>query len=178
MQYGTAAKMPATTCLPSWLFRPSSVSRIDLGWPGRLMTSEPLRTTATCRERIAVGTNSRLMRRICSPNPVSSSSFAVIFGHRLRIRDDIAQRAEQLAIGSRRQARGALLARVAHQRAQALGVHARMGANQCADRAVVLQQLLAPALDAVNSRGRIGRDPVPGPQLLPDRFRIYVAHKP
>src|SRR5437867_1437294 len=66
--------MPATTGLPSWLFRPSSVSRIDLGWPGNLMMSEPLRTTATWRDRIAVGTNSRLILRICSPNPGMSLS--------------------------------------------------------------------------------------------------------
>jgi len=34
--------MPGTRLLPSLSFRPSSVSRIDLGWPGRLMMSEPL----------------------------------------------------------------------------------------------------------------------------------------
>src|SRR5216117_1148984 len=105
-------------------------------------------------------------------SPISSSSFAVIFGNRLRIRDDIAQRSEQLAIGSGRPARGALLARLARERAQALGVDARMGVDQRADRAVVLQQFLAPALDPVNSRGLFGRDPVPDPQLLSDRFRI------
>src|SRR5215471_2728861 len=33
------------------------------------MMRAPLRTTATWRDRIAVGTNSRLIRRICSPNP-------------------------------------------------------------------------------------------------------------
>src|SRR5215470_266711 len=61
--------MPSTTVLPVASLRPSSVSRIDLGCPGRLMTSAPLRTTATCRDRIAVGTNSRLILRICSPKP-------------------------------------------------------------------------------------------------------------
>src|SRR6266542_5447621 len=66
--------MPATICLPSLSFRPSSVSRIDFGWPGRLMMSERLRTTATWRDRIAVGTNSRPILRICSPNPGMSLS--------------------------------------------------------------------------------------------------------
>src|SRR5213078_1276974 len=120
----------------------------------------------------------REARSLIETSPISSSSFAVIFGNRLRIRDDIAQRSEQLAIGSGLPARGALLARLARERTQALGVDARVGVDQRADRAVVLQQFLAPALDPVNSRGLFGRDPVPGPQLLSDRFRIYVAHKP
>jgi hypothetical protein len=37
--------------------RPSSVSAIDFGWPGRLMISALPRITATWRDRIAVGTN-------------------------------------------------------------------------------------------------------------------------
>src|SRR5213079_3004796 len=120
----------------------------------------------------------REARSLIETSPISSSSFAVIFGNRLRIRDDIAQRPEQLAIGSRRAARSALLARVAHERAQTLGVDARMGMDQRADRAVVLQQLLAPALDAVNSRGLFGRDPVSDLELLADRFRVDRAHEP
>src|SRR5260221_11120966 len=104
-------------------------------------------------------------------SPISSSSCVdVIVGNRLRIRDDIAQRAEQLAIGSERPTRVALLARVARERAQALGVDARMRVDQRADRAVVLQQFLAPALDPVNSRRLFGRDPVPDLELLADRF--------
>ena len=38
------------------------------------MISAPFRTTATWRERIAVGTNFRLMARICSPKPGISLS--------------------------------------------------------------------------------------------------------
>src|SRR5437773_4690684 len=117
----------------------------------------------------------REARSLIETSPISSSSFAVIFGNRLRIRDDIAQRPEQLAIGSRRPARIALLARVARERAQALGVDARVYLDQRADRAVVLQQFLAPTLDPVNSRGLFGRDPVPGPELLPDRLRIQIG---
>ena len=39
------------------------------GWPGRLITSALPRITATCRDRIAVGTKFRLICRICSPKP-------------------------------------------------------------------------------------------------------------
>ena len=46
MQYGTAAKMPLTSVLPSSSFSPSSVSLIAFGWPGRLMISACLRITA------------------------------------------------------------------------------------------------------------------------------------
>src|SRR5213592_2633947 len=120
----------------------------------------------------------REARSLIETSPISSSSFAVMFGNRLRIRDDIAQRPEQLAIGSGRPARGALLARLARERAQALGVDSRMGVDQRADRAVVLQQFLAPALDPVNSRGLFGRDPVPRLELLTDRFRVDGAHEP
>src|SRR5216683_2310537 len=60
--------------MPGTSGSPCSVSRIDLGWPGRLMISAPLRTTATWRDRIAVGTNFRLMARICSPKPGISFS--------------------------------------------------------------------------------------------------------
>jgi hypothetical protein len=67
MQYGTAAKMPGTDGAASRM--PSSVSAIAFGWPGRLITSAWPRITATWRDRIAVGTNARLMRRICSPTP-------------------------------------------------------------------------------------------------------------
>src|SRR6185503_15367813 len=56
-QYGTAANTP------------SSVSRIALGWPGRLMIKAFFRTTATWRDRIAVGTYFKLTARICSPKP-------------------------------------------------------------------------------------------------------------
>src|SRR5882762_5534193 len=63
MQYGTAAKIPGAPGSPC------SVSRIDFGWPGRLMISACPRITATCRDRIAVGTNLRLSERICSPKP-------------------------------------------------------------------------------------------------------------
>ena len=49
--------------------RPSSVSAIAFGWPGRLMISALPRTTATWRDRIEVGTKARPMRRICSPKP-------------------------------------------------------------------------------------------------------------
>jgi hypothetical protein len=48
---------------------PSSVSAIAFGWPGRLITSALPRITATWRDRIAVGTKARLIRRICSPKP-------------------------------------------------------------------------------------------------------------
>ena len=74
MQYGTAAKMPGTTCSPPGPFTPSSVSLIALGWPGRLRISALPRITPTCRDRIAVGTNFRLICRICSPNPGISLS--------------------------------------------------------------------------------------------------------
>ena len=67
MQYGTAAKMPGTGGVAPG--RPSSVSAIAFGWPGRLMISARPRITATWRDRIAVGTNARPMRRICSPKP-------------------------------------------------------------------------------------------------------------
>ena len=53
-----------------------------------------------------------------------------------------------------------------------------MGMDQRADRAVVLEQCLAPALDPVNSRGLFGRDPVPRPELLADRLRVDRAHEP
>ncbi len=53
----------------SVVFKPSSVSAIDFGWPGRLTISALPRTTATCRDRIAVGTKRRLIWRICSPKP-------------------------------------------------------------------------------------------------------------
>ena len=66
-QYGTAAKMPATGGVAD--ARPPSVSAIAFGCPGRLMTSAPPRITATCRDRIAVGTNASEIRRICSPKP-------------------------------------------------------------------------------------------------------------
>ncbi|ABA47662.1 hypothetical protein BURPS1710b_2957 [Burkholderia pseudomallei 1710b] len=39
MQYGTAAKMPGTSTLPSAPRSPSSVSLIDFGWPGRFTIS-------------------------------------------------------------------------------------------------------------------------------------------
>src|SRR5690242_16670915 len=222
------------------------------------MMSERLRTTATCRERIAVGTNTRLILRICSPNPgiilsaiasvasgvtsrgagpvppvvstrwqpsrstsstradsisgrssgmrrfcvrqglamaranhsssagmpsslytplearslietspISSSSLvAVIVGNRLRIRDDIAQRPEQLAVGTRRPARLAFLAGVSHERTQAPGVDARMGSDQRADRAVVLEQFFAPTLYPVNARSLFVRNAVPDLELL------------
>src|SRR5437868_5406516 len=55
--------------MPGTSGSPCSVSRIDFGWPGRLMISAPLRITPTWRERIAVGTNFRLIWRICSPKP-------------------------------------------------------------------------------------------------------------
>ena len=74
MQYGTAAKMPTWRTLPSASRTPSSVSRIDLGWPGRLMIRHLPRITATWRDRIAVGTKLRLMRRISSPKPGISLS--------------------------------------------------------------------------------------------------------
>src|SRR5574343_224160 len=54
--------------------RPSSVSAMDLGWPGRLMIRQRPRTTAVWRERMAVGTKRRLIWRICSPKPGSSLS--------------------------------------------------------------------------------------------------------
>src|SRR5690242_6375000 len=234
------------------------------------MMSERLRTTATCRERIAVGTNSRLILRICSPkpgivlsatasvasgvtsrgagpvppvvstrwqpsrstssirvdsiagrssgmrrlcvrqglamalanhsssagmpsslytplearslietSPISSSSLvAVIVGNLLRIRDDIAQRPEQLAIRSRRPARFALLTGVSHERTQALRVDARVDSDQRADRAVVLEQSLAPALDPVNARSLFVRNAVPDLELLADRPGVDRAHEP
>src|SRR5258708_4621377 len=55
--------------MPGTSGSPCSVSRIDFGWPGRLMISACFRITPTWRERIAVGTNFRLIRRICSPTP-------------------------------------------------------------------------------------------------------------
>src|SRR3990167_96893 len=61
--------MPGTSGWPSASFRPSSVSAIALGWPGRLMMRHWSRTTATWRERMAVGTKRRLIWRICSPKP-------------------------------------------------------------------------------------------------------------
>src|SRR5664280_708945 len=70
MQYGTAAKMPGNGGVAFGM--PSRVSAIAFGWPGRLMTSDLPRTTATWRDRMAVGTKARLMRRICSPKPGSS----------------------------------------------------------------------------------------------------------
>ena len=69
MQYGTAAKIPGTSCSPASLFNPSSVSAIALGWPGKLMIKHLSRTTAHCRDKIAVGTNFKLICRICSPKP-------------------------------------------------------------------------------------------------------------
>jgi hypothetical protein len=42
---------------------------IAFGCPGKLMIRQLLRTTASCRERIAVGTYFRLTARICSPKP-------------------------------------------------------------------------------------------------------------
>ncbi len=61
--------MPATSCSPFGPFSPSSVSWIDLGWPGRLMIRLLSRMTAHWRDRIAVGTKRRLICRICSPKP-------------------------------------------------------------------------------------------------------------
>src|SRR5881392_3016403 len=78
--------MPATVVLPSGDFNPSSVSRIDFGCPGRLRISALPRTTATWRERIAVGTNSRLMRRISLefvPTAILSRQVAVVRGKAL-----------------------------------------------------------------------------------------------
>ena len=61
--------MPFTNDWPEASFNPSSVSAIALGWPGRLMIRQRSRITATWRDRMAVGTNFRLICRICSPNP-------------------------------------------------------------------------------------------------------------
>ncbi|ODV41547.1 hypothetical protein AWV79_36030 [Cupriavidus sp. UYMMa02A] len=59
--------------MPASSRRPSSVSRIARGWPGRLMINAARlgvsRITATWRDRIAVGTKCRLTWRICSPKP-------------------------------------------------------------------------------------------------------------
>ena len=55
MQYGTAAKIPGSGGVAPG--KPSSVSAIAFGWPGRLMISALARITATWRDRIAVGTN-------------------------------------------------------------------------------------------------------------------------
>ena len=66
--------MPGTRLWPCASFSPSSVSAIALGWPGRLMIRLLARTTATWRERMAVGTKRRLIWRICSPKPGSSLS--------------------------------------------------------------------------------------------------------
>ena len=52
-----------------------------------------------------------------------------------------------------------------------------MGAGERAERAVVLDQPLAPALDAVKARGLPGRDPVPRLELLADRLGIDRAHQ-
>ena len=52
-----------------------------------------------------------------------------------------------------------------------------MGIGERAQRAVVLDQSLAPALDAVKARGLPGRDSVPRLELLADRLRIYRAHQ-
>ena len=71
--------MPATVERPSASRRPSSVSWIDFGWPGRLTISAPPRITATWRDRIAVGTKFRLIWRIRSPNPgISLSAMASV----------------------------------------------------------------------------------------------------
>src|SRR5258708_10887447 len=53
-----------------------------------------------------------------------------------------------------------------------------MDSDQSADRAVVLEQFLAPTLDPVNACGLFGRNPVPDLELLADRLRVDRAHEP
>ena len=78
-QYGTAAKMPTSMGLPSASFRPSSVSLIAFGWPGKLMISVCLRITAVWRDRIAVGTKRSDIWRMRSPNPsITRSAIASV----------------------------------------------------------------------------------------------------
>src|SRR5882672_2825209 len=242
------------------------------------MMRAPLRTTATCRERIAVGTNSRLILRICSPNPgialsatasvasgvtsrtagpvppvvstrwqrsrstssisvdsitgcssgtrrltvrqglcsarpknsssagipsswytplearslidtspMSSSSSAAVMDASIResgrvvlvrgLDHDLAQGPEELAVGAGRRARRALLARLARERAQVPCIDRRMRAEQLVDLRLVLDQQVAPALDAVLLRGVLGRYPVPNLELLADWRRIDRAHE-
>ena len=66
--------MPFTTTSPCSPFKPPKVSVMDLGWPGKLMIKHLPRMTATCLDKIAVGTKRRLICRICSPKPGISLS--------------------------------------------------------------------------------------------------------
>src|SRR5262245_16513504 len=115
---------------------------------------------------------------------MSSSSSAAVMSGSIRAsggavlaRDDLAKRAEQLAIRSRRCARGALLARLARQRAQPAGVDSGMRAHQLVDAGLVLDQAVAPALDAVLLRGVLGGNAVPDLELLADRRGVDRAHE-
>ena len=64
------SEMPCTLALPSASRSPSSVSLMLLRLPQQVDYQRALpRITATCRDRIAVGTKFRLICRICSPKP-------------------------------------------------------------------------------------------------------------
>src|SRR5581483_8220882 len=272
--------MPLTSCLPSSSFTPSRVSRIDFGWPGRLMIRLLPRITPTCRDRIAVGTKCRLIWRICSPKPGitlsatatvasgvtsrragpvppvvrirwqasrSASSFRVVsicarssgirretnliglmtaresqslragspsswytpcearslidtrpttscsvfvvislllrasasLQSQRRVLDhQLAQRLKQRPRAFRRLARCSFLQRVADERAQPLQVRRRKAFQQLAQRSLVLEQTVAPALGLVQPRGLSRGVTAPTFDLSPNPRRVRVAHQP
>jgi hypothetical protein len=76
MDWADAIHCPAGLSRQSPMRTSSNVSRMDFGFPGRLMMSAFPRMPAVWRDSTAVGTYLRLMERICSPYLLAVSIMA------------------------------------------------------------------------------------------------------